>query len=175
MQRYSITILSFILLSAALMSACNPSATQTPSTEGVAQTEAPQGEESPDASPSEGSRAEEDSLNMVNLPEVDPADVTGDIISAGSSTVFPLAEAIAGRFEDEGYAGKITIDSIGSGAGFERFCVAGETDVSNASRAIKDSEVENSAKTSAVNQSNSVSVPMQWLSWLALKTISSKI
>jgi phosphate transport system substrate-binding protein len=142
MQRYSITILSCILLSAALMSACNPSATQTPSTEGVAQTEAPQGEESPDASPSEGSRAEEDSLNMVNLPEVDPADVTGDIISAGSSTVFPLAEAIAGRFEDEGYAGKITIDSIGSGAGFERFCVAGETDVSNASRAIKDSEVE---------------------------------
>jgi phosphate transport system substrate-binding protein len=36
----------------------------------------------------------------------------------------------------------ITIDSIGSGAGFERFCVAGEIDISNASRAIKDSEVE---------------------------------
>ena len=56
--------------------------------------------------------------------------------------MFPLAEAIATRFEDEGYGGKITIDSIGSGAGFERFCVAGETDVSNASRPIKDSEVE---------------------------------
>ena len=46
------------------------------------------------------------------------------------------------RFEDEGYSGLITIDSIGSGAGFERFCVAGETDVSNASRPIKDGEVE---------------------------------
>ncbi|MCA9920523.1 MAG: substrate-binding domain-containing protein, partial [Anaerolineales bacterium] len=36
-------------------------------------------------------------------------------------------------------------DSIGSGAGFERFCVAGETDVSNASRPIKDSEIESCA------------------------------
>jgi phosphate transport system substrate-binding protein len=79
------------------------------------------------------------------LPEVNPLEVTGDVVSAGSSTVFPLAEAVAERFQDEGYAGNITIDSIGSGAGFERFCVTGETDVSNASRAIKDSEVESCA------------------------------
>ena len=76
------------------------------------------------------------------LPEINPLQVSGDIISAGSSTVFPLAERMAERFEDEGYAGRITIDSIGSGAGFERFCVAGETDISNASRPIKDSEIE---------------------------------
>lgn len=76
------------------------------------------------------------------LPEVNPLEVTGDIITAGSSTVFPLTEAVAERFRDEGYGGNITIDSIGSGAGFERFCVTGETDVSNASRAIKDSERE---------------------------------
>ena len=76
------------------------------------------------------------------LPEVNPLEVKGDIIMAGSSTVYPLAEAIAERFKDEGYAGNITIDSIGSGAGFERFCKAGETDIANASRAIKDSEVE---------------------------------
>ena len=49
---------------------------------------------------------------------------------------------MADRFKDEGFAGNITIDSIGSGAGFERFCVTGETDIANASRAIKDSEVE---------------------------------
>lgn len=79
---------------------------------------------------------------MVELPEVNPLEVTGDIITAGSSTVFPLTEAMANRFVDEGYAGNITIDSIGTGAGFERFCVSGETDISNASRAIKDSEVE---------------------------------
>ena len=53
----------------------------------------------------------------VMLPEVNPLEVKGDIIMAGSSTVYPLAEAIAERFKDEGYAGNITIDSIGSGAG----------------------------------------------------------
>lgn len=78
----------------------------------------------------------------IELPEVDPLSVTGDIISAGSSTVFPLSERMVEVFTDEGYSGQITIDSIGSGAGYERFCVAGETDIANASRAIKDSEVE---------------------------------
>ncbi len=76
------------------------------------------------------------------LPEVDPLAVTGDIVTAGSSTVFPLSERMAERFQDEGYDGLITIDSIGSGAGFERFCVAGETDISNASRPIRDTEIE---------------------------------
>ena len=76
------------------------------------------------------------------LPEVNPLEVTGDIATAGSSTVFPLSERMAARFQDEGYAGNVTIDSIGSGAGFERFCVEGESDIANASRAIKDSERE---------------------------------
>jgi len=71
-----------------------------------------------------------------------PDAVSGDVVTAGSSTVFPLSERMAQRFAEEGFAGHITIDSIGSGAGFERFCVAGETDISNASRKIKDSEVE---------------------------------
>lgn len=79
---------------------------------------------------------------MGMLPEVNPAEVSGDVIAAGSSTVFPLSERMAERFQQEGYTGKITIDSIGSGAGFERFCKTGETDISNASRKIKDSEVE---------------------------------
>ena len=76
------------------------------------------------------------------LAEVNPLEVTGDIVTAGSSTVFPLSEVMAERFQDEGYGGNITIDSIGSGAGFERFCVEGETDLANASRGIKDSELE---------------------------------
>lgn len=79
---------------------------------------------------------------MDEMPAPDPLAVSGSIVSAGSSTVFPLAERIAERYQNEGFGGDITIDSIGSGAGFERFCVAGETDVSNASRPIKDSEVE---------------------------------
>ncbi len=86
--------------------------------------------------------AEEMEMGPAGLPMVDPMAVSGDIIVAGSSTVYPLAERMAERFVDEGYDGSITISSIGSGAGFERFCVAGETDVSNASRPIKDQEVE---------------------------------
>ncbi len=82
-------------------------------------------------------------MGPAGLPMVDPMSVTGDIVIAGSSTVYPLVERMAERFKDEGYADSISISSIGSGAGFERFCVAGETDVSNASRPIKDKEVEN--------------------------------
>ncbi|HKJ39169.1 MAG TPA: PstS family phosphate ABC transporter substrate-binding protein [Anaerolineales bacterium] len=71
-----------------------------------------------------------------------PDAVSGDIVVAGSSTVFPLAERMIERFSEEGFDGNSTYDSIGSGAGFERFCVAGESDVAGASRAIKDSEIE---------------------------------
>jgi phosphate transport system substrate-binding protein len=71
-----------------------------------------------------------------------PDAVTGDIVTAGSSTVFPLSERMSEVFQQEGFAGNLTIDSIGSGGGFERFCKTGETDIANASRGIKDSEVE---------------------------------
>lgn len=77
----------------------------------------------------------------IELPFVDPLSVTGDIVAAGSSTVYPLSERMVEVFTDEGYSGQITLDSIGSGAGIERFCVAGETDIANASRAIKDDEI----------------------------------
>ena len=78
----------------------------------------------------------------VGLPEVDPLEFSdGEIITAGSSTVFPLSERMAELWTDEGGVAP-SIASIGSGAGFERFCVEGETDISNASRAIKDSERE---------------------------------
>ncbi len=78
---------------------------------------------------------------MYGLPVVDPLAVEGDIIVAGSSTVYPLTVAMAERFQAEGYAGEITIDSIGSGGGFEAFCVNAETDVANASRPINAEEI----------------------------------
>ena len=77
-----------------------------------------------------------------------PDAVSGDIIAAGSSTVFPLADRMKQRFEEEGFGGNLTIDSVGTGAGFERFCKNGETDISNASRPIKDTEAENCAALS---------------------------
>lgn len=81
-------------------------------------------------------------LPEITLPEVDPLSVTGDIIAAGSSTVSPLTQVAIDSFISAGYGGAITNDSIGTGAGFERFCEAGETDISNASRPIRDSEIE---------------------------------
>jgi phosphate transport system substrate-binding protein len=76
------------------------------------------------------------------LPAADPLDFSaGSIVTAGSSTVFPLAERMGELWSSAGGIAP-SIDSIGSGAGIERFCVAGETDIANASRAIKDSEVE---------------------------------
>jgi phosphate transport system substrate-binding protein len=80
--------------------------------------------------------------------EYQPSAASGDIIAAGSSTVFPLAERMKQRFEEEGFSGNLTIDSIGSGAGFERFCKNGETDIATASRKIKDEEVGNCAALS---------------------------
>jgi phosphate transport system substrate-binding protein len=96
----------------------------------------------PAAEPTKAEPAAEE----IALPAVNPLEVTGNIVAAGSSTVFPLTERMAERFEKEGYTGQITIDSIGTGAGFERFCVTGESDISNASRAIKDTEVESCQK-----------------------------
>ena len=126
-MRKNLLVSMFVLLAAVLMlSACGPT---------VAPTEAPVVVEPAETLTTVP--ATEDPLAMY-LPEA----VSGDIVSAGSSTVFPLSERMKQRFEEEGFTGNLTIDSIGSGAGFERFCVNGETDISNASRAIKDSEVE---------------------------------
>jgi phosphate binding protein len=84
-------------------------------------------------------------LPPIELPEIDPLAVTGDVIAAGSSTVAPLTQTAIEAFIEAGFAGSITNDSIGTGAGFERFCEAGETDISNASRPIRDSERESCA------------------------------
>ena len=75
------------------------------------------------------------------LPGVNPLEVKGTISAAGSSTVFPLSERMIERFKNEGYSDNITLDSIGSGAGFERWAVQAESDISNASRPIKEKEI----------------------------------
>ena len=65
----------------------------------------------------------------------------GDVLIDGSSTVFPISEAMAEEFGAENSGVNVTVNLSGSGGGFKKFC-AGETDISNASRPIKDSEVE---------------------------------
>lgn len=65
----------------------------------------------------------------------------GDILVDGSSTVFPISEAMAEEFMAANSGARVTVGVSGSGGGFKKFC-AGETDISNASRPIKESEIE---------------------------------
>ena len=69
------------------------------------------------------------------------SDLSGRIEADGSSTVGPYTTAAAERFQRENSGVQVTVGVSGTGGGFERFC-AGETDLSNASRAIKDEERE---------------------------------
>jgi phosphate transport system substrate-binding protein len=66
-------------------------------------------------------------------------DLAGSIRIDGSSTVFPFMEAAGELFNEENPNVKVTVGQSGTGGGFEKFC-AGETDISNASRPIKDDE-----------------------------------
>jgi len=66
--------------------------------------------------------------------------LSGNVQTDGSSTVFPITEAVAEEFSllHEGRT-TATVGMSGTGGGFKRFC-AGEIDISNASRPITDSE-----------------------------------
>jgi len=65
--------------------------------------------------------------------------LSGRIQADGSSTVAPLVTLAAERFRKQEPGVKISVGVSGTGGGFERFC-AGETDLSDASRAIEDEE-----------------------------------
>ncbi|GEK90799.1 PstS family phosphate ABC transporter substrate-binding protein [Alkalibacterium kapii] len=65
--------------------------------------------------------------------------ITGSVQVDGSSTVFPIMEGVAEEFSIENPKARATIGVSGSGGGFEKF-IAGETDISNASRPIKEEE-----------------------------------
>jgi phosphate transport system substrate-binding protein len=67
--------------------------------------------------------------------------LTGMVRIDGSSTVFPITEAVAEEFQHANRGVRVTVGISGTGGGFKKYC-AGETDISDASRPIKDSERE---------------------------------
>lgn len=67
--------------------------------------------------------------------------LSGDLVTDGSSTVFPIAEAMAEEFQKANPNVKVTVGTSGTGGGFEKFC-AGETAINNASRPIEADEKE---------------------------------
>jgi phosphate transport system substrate-binding protein len=94
--------------------------------------------------------------------------LSGAVAVDGSSTVAPLSEAAADIFKEEQSGVNVTVGTSGTGGGFEKFC-KGETDISDASRAIEDDEkaacqaagieftefqVANDALTVVVNKEN---------------------
>jgi phosphate transport system substrate-binding protein len=66
-------------------------------------------------------------------------ELSGDVVADGSSTVGPLTTAAAESFRESQPGVNVEVGISGTGGGFERFC-AGETDISDASRPIKDDE-----------------------------------
>lgn len=63
----------------------------------------------------------------------------------GSSTVFPISEAVSEEFQRENPKARVTVGVSGTGGGFKKF-VAGEIDIVDASRPIKAAELEQAAK-----------------------------
>ena len=78
-------------------------------------------------------------------PTSAPAErLSGTIEIDGSSTVFPISQAVAEEFRRGQPDVQVNVGVSGTGGGFQRFA-RGETDISDASRPIKDSEREAAA------------------------------
>ncbi|MGE9214103.1 PstS family phosphate ABC transporter substrate-binding protein [Exiguobacterium aurantiacum] len=71
--------------------------------------------------------------------------LSGKVVMDGSSTVFPIMEAVAEEYSAEQPDVEVTVGVSGTGGGFKRF-VTGETDFSNASREIKEEEAAEAEK-----------------------------
>ncbi|MBI4172066.1 MAG: PstS family phosphate ABC transporter substrate-binding protein [Actinobacteria bacterium] len=112
-------------------------------------------------------------------PETERDSLSGTIEADGSSTVGPLVTAAAESFRGREPGVRVTVGVSGTGGGFERFC-AGEIDLSNASRPIKQEEVDacaehgveyvelhvaNDALTLVVNKDN------DWVSCLTVEQL----
>ncbi|MFQ5746967.1 MAG: PstS family phosphate ABC transporter substrate-binding protein [Gemmatimonadota bacterium] len=87
----------------------------------------------------------------------EPGGLSGTVAIDGSSTVFPISEAMAEEFQIANPGVRVTVGISGTGGGFKKFC-AGETDVSDASRPIKDSERE----TCRAHGIEAIEIPVAW-------------
>jgi phosphate transport system substrate-binding protein len=84
-------------------------------------------------------RGDTEGASAGNGTQASSSDLSGTIQVDGSSTVGPFVTAGAEQFQAQNSGVKVTVGISGTGGGFERFC-AGETDISDASRPIKEDE-----------------------------------
>lgn len=87
----------------------------------------------------------------------DEAGLGGMVAIDGSSTVFPISEAMAEEFQIANPGVRVIVGISGTGGGFKKFC-SGETDISDASRPIKQSEMD----TCAENDIEAIEIPVAW-------------
>jgi phosphate transport system substrate-binding protein len=85
------------------------------------------------------------------------AGLSGMVAIDGSSTVFPISEAMAEEFQIANPGVRVTVGISGTGGGFKKFC-AGETDISNASRPIKQTEMDLCGE----NGVEAIEIPVAW-------------
>lgn len=82
---------------------------------------------------------------------------SGSVEIDGSSTVFPILEAVVEEFQIENRDIRVTVGISGTGGGFRRFC-AGETDIATASRPIREAEREECT----ANGIEMTEIPIAW-------------
>jgi len=128
-----------------------------------------------------GGRGGDDAAGTTTATSGTTSDLSGRIEADGSSTVGPFTTAAAERFQQANPDVQVTVGVSGTGGGFERFC-RGETDISNASRPIKEEEaticadkgidyvefqVANDALTVVVNKDN------DWVACLTVEQLAT--
>lgn len=121
-----VNILMLLVISSLALSACS----------GSSITPAPSQPESNEVEPTKASEAEPETVNSSELSSLE-----GDVVADGSSTVFPVTTAVAEEFALVAPNVRVSVGLSGTGGGFKKFCI-GETDISDASRPIKDEEIE---------------------------------
>ena len=97
--------------------------------------------------------ANDDSNSSSNLSVVDPSfgdiNMSGSVEIDGSSTVYPVSEAVAEEFNELYPKVRVNVGVSGTGGGFKRF-TAGETDISDASRHIKNPQETSAAEANGI-------------------------
>ncbi len=91
--------------------------------------------------PTPAPRAQTTAPAPAQATQASSAQLTGNVAVAGSSTVFPISEAVAEEFSIANKSVRVNVASSGTGAGGRAMC-AGEIQVWDASRPAKDSELQ---------------------------------
>jgi phosphate transport system substrate-binding protein len=98
-------------------------------------------------------RSDTPSAGASVTPSGTDQNLSGRIEVDGSSTVGPFVTAGAEDFQQQNSGVQVTVGISGTGGGFERFC-AGETDISDASRPIKEDECRCARRTASNTRSS---------------------